>query len=254
MTVPLPDVKGRAQILDVHAKNVRRGKDIDLNVIARGTPGFSGAELSNLVNIAALRAARENREAVAMADFEYAKDRILMGWVDRAASTLLLVPGSFPSPRRCSRARWRVVGGCDCLTRTPLVPGCSAERKMVMSEKNRKLTAYHEGGHALMAVVTKGSSPVHKATIVPRGQALGLVQRLPEDDEYSKTLEQLVADLDVAMGGRAAEELIFGGKEVTTGAASDLEHATRLARMMVTRWGFSDKLVRPGVRLRQGLD
>ena len=196
VVVPNPDVKGRSQILEAHFKGIKRSDDVDLNVIARGTPGFSGADLANLINIAALRAASQGATAVDMTALEFAKDRILMG----------------------------------------------AERKSaVISEKNRKLTAYHEGGHALVALYTDGAHPVHKATVVPRGMALGMVMQLPEsDDETSVTRRQLLAKLDVAMGGRAAEELIFGTADVTTGASSDLEQATRLARAMVTKYGMSD--------------
>lgn len=196
VVVPNPDVKGRSQILEAHFKGIKRSGDVDLNTIARGTPGFSGADLANLVNIAALRAASQGAASVDMQALEYAKDRILMG----------------------------------------------AERKSaVISEKNRKLTAYHEGGHALVALYTDGAHPVHKATVVPRGVALGMVMQLPEsDDETSITRRQLLAKLDVAMGGRAAEELIFGAADVTTGASSDLEQATRLARAMVTKYGMSD--------------
>jgi len=197
VNVPLPDLRGRKQILDLYAKKIMLEKDVDLTQIARGTPGCSGAELYNLINSAAIRASTQGQKAVTMTDLEYAKDKILMG----------------------------------------------AERKSaVMSEENKKLTAYHEGGHAIMAISTKGAYPVHKATIIPRGQALGMVHQLPEDDVVSVDKEQLLARLDVAMGGRVAEEMIFGPEHITTGASSDLEQANRVARDMVMRYGMSERL------------
>ncbi len=197
IVVPTPDINGREQILNVHARKVPLGPDVNLRVIARGTPGFSGADLANIINESALLAARKNRNLITMGDLEEAKDKVMMG----------------------------------------------AERKsMVMKESEKKLTAYHEGGHALVSMHMPASDPVHKATIIPRGRALGMVMRLPEDDRFSVTKEKLLADLAIAMGGRVAEELIFGPSQVTTGASSDIKMATSLARHMVTQWGMSEKI------------
>lgn len=197
IVVPTPDISGREQILKVHAAKVPLGPDVDLRVIARGTPGFSGADLANIINEAALLAARKNRNVITMGDLEEAKDKVMMG----------------------------------------------AERKsMVMKDEEKRLTAYHEGGHALVTIHMPVSDPIHKATIIPRGRALGMVMRLPEDDRFSVTKEKLLADLAIAMGGRVAEELIFGEGQVTTGASSDIKMATSLARRMVTQWGMSDKI------------
>jgi len=197
VVVPNPDIMGREKILKVHMKKVPLGADVDARVIARGTPGFSGADLANLVNEAALLAARKGKRVVTMDDFEASKDKVMMG---------------------------------------------AERRSMVMSEDEKKLTAYHEGGHALVALHSPASDPVHKATIIPRGRALGMVMRLPERDQLSMSREKMHADLAVAMGGRVAEELIFGYDKVTSGASSDISHATKLARAMVTKWGMSDKL------------
>src|SRR5208337_4559187 len=195
--VPNPDVVGREQILKVHVRKVPMAPDVNLKTIARGTPGFSGSYLMNLVNEAALMAARRNKRMVTQFEFEDAKDKVLMG----------------------------------------------AERKsMVMTEEEKLLTAYHEGGHAIVAVNVKATDPVHKATIIPRGRALGMVMQLPERDKLSMSLEQMTSRLAIMMGGRVAEELVFGRDKVTSGAASDIEQATKLARMMVTRWGLSNEL------------
>jgi cell division protease FtsH len=197
VVVPNPDINGRERILRVHMKNVPLAADVDVKVIARGTPGFSGADLANLVNEAALMAARRNRRMVTQRDFEDAKDKVMMG----------------------------------------------AERKsMVMTEEEKRLTAYHEGGHALVALSVPATDPVHKATIIPRGRALGMVMQLPERDKFSMTYEQMTSRLAILMGGRVAEELIFGREKVTSGASSDIDQATKLARAMVTKWGYSDKL------------
>ena len=197
VVVPNPDVGGRERILRVHMKNVPLAADVDVKTIARGTPGFSGADLANLVNEAALMAARKNRRMVLQRDFEDAKDKVMMG----------------------------------------------AERKsMAMTEDEKRLTAYHEGGHALLALSVPATDPVHKATIIPRGRALGMVVQLPERDQLSMSYEQMTSRLIVLMGGRMAEEIIFGKDKITSGASSDIDQATRLARAMVTKWGFSDKL------------
>ncbi|MDE2014140.1 MAG: ATP-dependent zinc metalloprotease FtsH [Alphaproteobacteria bacterium] len=197
VVVPNPDLAGREKILRVHLRKVPLAPDVDPRVIARGTPGFSGADLANLVNEAALLAARRGKRVVTMPELEDAKDKVLMG---------------------------------------------AERRSMAMSEEEKKLTAYHEGGHALVALSVEGSDPIHKATIIPRGRALGMVMRLPERDQLSVTRQKMLADLCVAFGGRIAEELIFGHDKVTTGAMSDIEQATRMARAMVTRYGMSDDL------------
>ena len=197
VVVPNPDLVGREKILKIHMRKVKVGKDVDVRVLARGTPGFSGADLANLVNEAALLAVRRSRQSVWMSEFEDAKDKVMMG---------------------------------------------AERRSMVMTEEDRRLTAYHEGGHALVALHMPASDPIHKATIIPRGRALGMVMRLPERDPLSVTREKLNADLTVAMGGRVAEELVFGYEKVTSGAASDIKMATQMARSMVTRFGMSDKL------------
>jgi len=197
VVVPNPDVGGREKILRVHMRNVPLAPDVDVKVIARGTPGFSGADLANLVNEAALMAARRNRRMVLHRDFEEAKDKVMMG----------------------------------------------AERKsMVMSEEEKKKTAYHEGGHALVALSVPSADPVHKVTIIPRGLALGMVMQLPEGDRHSMDFEQMTSRLAILMAGRVAEEFIFGKNKITSGASSDIQQATGLARNMVTRWGYSDAL------------
>ena len=178
-------------------RKVPLAPDVNLRTIARGTPGFSGADLANLINEAALMAARRNKRMVTQSEFEDAKDKVMMG----------------------------------------------AERKsLVMTEEEKMLTAYHEGGHAIVALNVKATDPVHKATIIPRGRALGMVMQLPERDKLSMSREQMTSRLAIMMGGRVAEELVFGREKVTSGAASDIEQATKLARMMVTRWGLSDEL------------
>ena len=197
VTVTNPDKKGREEILNVHVKKVPLAKDVNLSVIARGTPGFSGADLANLVNEAALLAARKNKTKVTSKDFDEAKDKVLMG----------------------------------------------AERKsMAMDENEKKLTAYHEAGHAICSLFVEETDPIHKATIIPRGRALGMVQQLPEKDQYSYSKTKMLSRLIITMGGRVAEELKFGPKKITSGASSDIAAATNLARSMVTEWGMSEKL------------
>lgn len=197
VTVSNPDIKGREEILKVHVKKVPLAKDVNLTTVARGTPGFSGADLANLVNEAALLAARKNKRKVTLKDFDEAKDKVLMG----------------------------------------------AERKsMAMDDREKMNTAYHEAGHAICSLYTEGSDPIHKATIIPRGRALGMVQQLPEKDRYSITRQQMMSRLIVAMGGRVAEEMKFGYDAVTSGASGDIQMATNLARSMVTEWGMSDAL------------
>ena len=195
--VPLPDIVGRGKILKIHSKKISTGPDVKLKTVAKGTPGFSGADLANLVNEAALLAARKNKRIVTMQEFEEAKDKVMMG------------------PER---------------------------KSMVMTEEDKKLTAYHEGGHAIVAINEKASDPIHKATIIPRGRALGVVWTIPERDKYSHSREYLEANISKAMGGRIAEEIIFGHDKVTSGASSDIQMATKLAKDMVTRFGMSDQL------------
>ena len=197
VVVPNPDLAGREKILRVHLRKVPLAPDVDPRTIARGTPGFSGADLANLVNEGALLAARRGKRVVTMSELEDAKDKVMMG---------------------------------------------AERRSMAMSDEEKKLTAYHEAGHALIAITVEGSDPIHKATIIPRGRALGMVMRLPERDALSLTRQKMLADLAVAFGGRLAEEIVFGHDKVTTGAQSDIEQATRMARAMVTRFGMSDKL------------
>ncbi|WP_336979657.1 ATP-dependent zinc metalloprotease FtsH [Altererythrobacter fulvus] len=197
VVVPIPDIEGREKILSVHMKKVPLAPDVNPRTIARGTPGFSGADLANLVNEAALLAARRNKRLVAMQEFEDAKDKVMMG---------------------------------------------AERRSMVMTEEEKKMTAYHEAGHAIVSVHEPASDPIHKATIIPRGRALGMVMRLPERDSYSYHRDKMHANLSVSMGGRVAEELIFGHDKVSSGASSDISYATNLARSMVTKWGMSDKL------------
>ena len=195
--MPNPDIIGREKILKVHMKKTPLASDVEARTIARGTPGFSGADLANLVNEAALLAARRAKRLVSMQEFEDAKDKVMMG---------------------------------------------AERRSMVMTEEEKRLTAYHEGGHALVAMNMEASDPVHKATIIPRGRALGMVMRLPERDQLSVTRGKMKADLAVAMGGRIAEELIFGHEKVTSGASSDIQMATNMAKAMVTQYGMSEEM------------
>jgi cell division protease FtsH len=197
VVVPLPDVRGREQILKVHMRKLPLAEDVKPSIIARGTPGFSGADLANLVNEAALFAARANRRTVTMDEFERAKDKIMMG----------------------------------------------AERKsMVMDDNEKKLTAYHEAGHAIVGLNVPDHDPVYKVSIIPRGRALGITMFLPEADRYSTSKRRLESRIATLFGGRVAEELVFGPEYVTTGASNDIERATEIARNMVTKWGLSDKL------------
>ena len=197
VVVPNPDVAGREQILKVHVRNVPLAPNVDLKVVARGTPGFSGADLMNLVNEAALMAARRDKRLVTMQEFEDAKDKVMMG---------------------------------------------AERRSSAMTQQEKELTAFHEAGHAIIAINVPAADPVHKATIVPRGRALGMVMQLPEGDRYSISYRYMISRLAIMMGGRVAEELKYGKDNITAGASSDIEQATKLARAMVTRWGFSDAL------------
>jgi cell division protease FtsH len=195
VVVSRPDVRGREGILVVHAKNIPLAPDVDLAVLARATPGFSGADLSNLVNEAALHAARRNKSHVDMQDFESSKDKVMMG-VER--------------------------------------------RSMVISDEEKRITAYHESGHTLVAKLLPGTDPIHKVTIIPRGMAMGLTQQLPTEEKHAYPREYLLNNLVIYLGGRAAEELIF--KDPTTGAGNDIERATELARKMVCEWGMSERM------------
>ncbi|CAF26634.1 ATP-dependent zinc metalloprotease FtsH [Bartonella quintana] len=197
VVVPNPDISGREQILKVHVRNVPLAPNVDLKILARGTPGFSGADLMNLVNEAALMAASRNKRVVTMQEFEDAKDKVMMG---------------------------------------------AERRSTAMTQEEKELTAYHEAGHAIVALNVPVADPVHKATIVPRGRALGMVMQLPEGDRYSMSYRWMISRLAIMMGGRVAEELKFGKENITSGASSDIEQATKLARAMITRWGFSDLL------------
>jgi len=195
VVVPLPDVKGREKIFDVHAKKTPLSKDVNFSVLARGTPGFSGADIENLVNEAALSAARENRDSVTMLDFEFAKDKVLMG---------------------------------------------SERKSMVISDQEKKITAFHESGHALVAKLIPGTDPIHKITIIPRGRALGLTQQLPQNEMHTYPRVYLMNNIAILLGGRAAEEIVL--KDYTTGSGNDIERATDLARKMVCEWGMSEQM------------
>ena len=195
VVVPKPDVKGREEILKVHSKNVPLDSDVELNTVARSTPGFSGADLENLINEAAIRAARESHTKISMNDIEFAKDKVIMG---------------------------------------------SERKSLVVNEHERKVTAYHEAGHALVAKLTPGTDPVHKVTIIPRGMALGLTMQIPIEDKYMMSRDYLLKTINILLAGRAAEEIIFN--ERTTGAGNDLERASEIARKMVTEWGMSEKV------------
>jgi cell division protease FtsH len=197
VVVPNPDIQGRTKILNVHIKRLPLSPDVEVKVIARGTPGFSGADLANLVNEAALLAARKNKRLVTMNEFEDAKDKVLMG---------------------------------------------AERRSMVMTLKEKELTAYHEAGHALVGIFTPGNDPLHKVTIIPRGRALGVTMNLPERDRYSETKKEMNAKIAMIFGGRVAEEIIFGKENITSGASNDILQATNKARSMVVEWGMSEKL------------
>ena len=195
--VPNPDVQGRAKILEVHMRGKPMSKDVDAHYVARGTPGFSGADLANLVNEAALLAARRNKLKISMREFDDARDKVLMG---------------------------------------------AERRTLAMTQEEKELTAYHEAGHAIVGLNMPGSMPIHKATIIPRGRALGMVQYLPERDQISQSRQEMISRMAMAMGGRAAEEIKYGRDMVTSGASSDIEHVTRIATAMVTEWGLSDEV------------
>jgi cell division protease FtsH len=197
VVVPLPDIRGREQIINVHLRKVPAAENVEARVIARGTPGFSGADLANLVNEAALLAARGNKRLVSMEELELAKDKIMMG---------------------------------------------TERRSMVMSDREKELTAYHEAGHAIVGRLVPGHDPVYKVSIIPRGRALGVTMFLPTEDRYSYTKQQLESQISSLYGGRLAEEMIFGAEAVTTGASNDIQRATELAHNMVTKWGLSDNM------------